>query len=117
MNTTDIIALIITCLGVFSFALVITILYRNYVRSSIEEIKSGKRDIELIDLAIYESDPKIEKRNKGTIIIINIVKKKFLITLIFFLLMAYLKLPLLRPYEEFHQDDPIHGIKPLLQNL
>lgn len=82
MNTTDIIALIITCLGVFSFALVITILYRNYVRSSIEEIKSGKRDIELIDLAIYESDPKIKKRNKAIDITKNVVYYTFLVFII-----------------------------------
>ncbi|MCQ2772308.1 MAG: signal peptidase I [Bacilli bacterium] len=66
MDATEIFALVATCIGVFSFALVISILYRNYIKSSISEVESGKRDIELIDTMIYEAGPKVQKRRRVT---------------------------------------------------
>ena len=66
MSSTDIIALIVTIIGVASFATVITILFRNYIRSAIKEIKAGHRDIEIVDLMIYEMDPTVIKKRKAT---------------------------------------------------
>ena len=55
MTSTDIISTVVTFIGVFSFATLFTILYKSYASSQIAEIKSGKRDIEIIDEVIYES--------------------------------------------------------------
>lgn len=65
MSTTEIIALVATCIGVISFALVIVILYRNYISKALSETENGIRDIELIDTIIYENEPKIKRRNKA----------------------------------------------------
>ena len=40
MSSTDIIALIVTIIGVASFATVVTILFRNYIRSAIKEAQN-----------------------------------------------------------------------------
>lgn len=65
MTTTDLIALIVTILGVASFAAVVTILFRNFIKSSIKEIHNGERDIELIDQTIYENDPKVIRKQRA----------------------------------------------------
>ena len=69
MTSTEIISLVVTFIGIFSFASIFTILYGNYAHMSIAELKSGKRDIELIDEVIYERQDKIKKRKQifGTI--------------------------------------------------
>ena len=54
MNAKDVITILITLIGVASFAAIITILFKSYVNASIKEIRSGKRDIELIDEVLYE---------------------------------------------------------------
>lgn len=64
MTSVEIVSLVVTFIGVASFALVFTILYKTFVSSAIKEIKSGNRDIELIDEAIYEKQEKIKKRKK-----------------------------------------------------
>ncbi len=67
MTLVEFISLVITFIGVFSFAALFTILYNTYANSQINEIKSGKRDIEIIDEVIYERQTKIinkRKRNK-----------------------------------------------------
>ena len=56
MSNTEIIALVATCIGVISFALVITILYKNYIGKMLSETEDGRRDIELIDTMIYEGE-------------------------------------------------------------
>ena len=78
MSTTDIIALIVTIIGVASFATVVTILFRNYIRSAIKEIKAGHRDIEIVDLMIYEMDPKVIKSRKATGVAKNVIYYAFL---------------------------------------
>lgn len=78
MSSTDIIALIVTIIGVASFATVVTILFRNYIRSAIKEIKTGHRDIEIVDLMIYEIDPKVIKTRKATGVAKNVVYYAFL---------------------------------------
>lgn len=69
MKSTEIISLIVTFIGIFSFATIFTILYGNYASMSIKELKSGKRDIELIDEVVYERQEKVKRRNEivGTI--------------------------------------------------
>lgn len=64
MSSVEIISLIVTVIGVFSFATIFTILYKSYTTSQIEEIKSGKKDIELIDEVIYERQADVKKRRK-----------------------------------------------------
>ena len=65
MTTTDLIALIVTILGVASFAAVVTILFRNFIKSSIKEVHNGERDIELIDQTLYERNPKVIKKQRA----------------------------------------------------
>ena len=43
MSNTEIIALVATCIGVISFALVITILYKNYIGKTLSETEDGYR--------------------------------------------------------------------------
>lgn len=72
MTSTDIIALVVTIIGVSAFAIVISILYKHYIDSSIREIKRGDRDIELIDKMIYENNKKVRRRQKGMEVVKNI---------------------------------------------
>ena len=72
MTSAEIISLIVTIIGVFSFATIFTILYKSYATSQINEIKSGKKDIELIDEVIYERQEKIKKRKMVTKIVKSI---------------------------------------------
>lgn len=64
MTSTEIISLIVTVIGVFSFAAIFTILYKSYATSQIAELRSGKKDIELIDEVIYERQTKVKRRKK-----------------------------------------------------
>ena len=82
MSSTDIIALIVTIIGVASFATVVTILFRNYIRSAIKEIQAGHRDIEIVDLMIYEMDPTVIKKRKATGIAKNVIYYAFLAIII-----------------------------------
>ena len=82
MSSTDIIALIVTIIGVASFATVVTILFRNYIRSAIKEIKAGHRDIEIVDLMIYELDPAVIKKNKANNVAKNVIYYAFLAIII-----------------------------------
>lgn len=64
MTSVEIISLIVTFIGVASFAAVFTILYLSFSNSSILEIKTGKRDIELIDDVLYNRQEKVIKSKK-----------------------------------------------------
>lgn len=64
MSNIEIVGLIVAILGVGSFAGLFTILYMTYSNSLIAEYTSGKRDIEIIDEAIYENLSKTKKRKK-----------------------------------------------------
>lgn len=55
MNSYDIISLIVSAVGVISFAAIFTILYLNYANSTVGEFASGKRDVELIEDTIYQN--------------------------------------------------------------
>lgn len=85
MTTNEIIALVATCIGVISFALVIAILYRNYTKKAISETENGIRDIELIDTMIYENEPKIKRRNRAISITKSTLYYVFLVLAIPFL--------------------------------
>lgn len=63
MSTLEIISIVATFIGVTAFSVVFTILYQSYVRSSVVQVESGKRDIELIDGALSDKSDK-SKRNK-----------------------------------------------------
>ena len=73
MSNTEIIALVATCIGVISFALVITILYKNYIGKMLSETEDGRRDIELIDTMIYEGEKRVQRREKA----LSITKSAF----------------------------------------
>lgn len=64
MTILEIVSIIATLAGVASFAAVFTILYRAHARSTVEQTELGKRDIELIDEALKERNPKVKKRKK-----------------------------------------------------
>lgn len=73
MDKIELISLIITFVGVVSFAVVFTVLYRSYTKSTIQEIQTGQRDIDLIDWALYEKQKKNKKSTKVTKVVKNIV--------------------------------------------
>lgn len=64
MTSVEIISLIVTIIGLVSFSTIFTLLYKSYTSSQISEIKSGKRDIELVDEVIYEKKLKAKKSRK-----------------------------------------------------
>ena len=72
MQILSIIPTIVTFIGVFSFAVLFTILYQTYATSQMEEIKSGKRDIEIIDEVIHNRQEKVIRRRKIVKIFKNI---------------------------------------------
>lgn len=64
MSTSEIISLVITIIGIVSFSAIFTILYSSYAHSQIAEIRSGKKDIEIIDEVIYNNLQKTISRRK-----------------------------------------------------
>lgn len=66
MTSTEILALVVTAIGVASFAAIFTILYMSFAKTTISEVNSGKRDIELLDEVIYEQQTKVKKRKEIT---------------------------------------------------
>lgn len=66
MTSTEILALVVTTIGVVSFAAIFTILYMSFAKSTISEIKSGKRDIELLDEVIYEQQTHVKRKKEIT---------------------------------------------------
>ena len=82
MTTTEIITLIVTIVGIVSFAAVVTILFRNYIRSAIKEVQIGQRDVEIVDLMLYEKDPQVIKQRRASKIGKNIVFYGFLAIII-----------------------------------
>lgn len=62
MDSLEIISLIVTIIGTFSFSTIFTILYRSYSMSMISEINIGKHDIEIIDEVIYERKDSVRRR-------------------------------------------------------
>lgn len=82
MTSQEIIVLVVCIIALVAFALVITILYHHYVKSSITQVENGSKDIELIDKIVYENQPKVQKRQKGWNITKNIIYYLVLVILI-----------------------------------
>lgn len=78
MEKIELISLIITFVGVVSFAIVFTVLYRSYTKSTIQEVSTGQRDIDLIDMALYEK----QKKNKKSTKILKMVKNVLFYTIL-----------------------------------
>lgn len=66
MTKTEVLALVVTVIGVVSFAAIFTILYMSFAKSTISEIKSGKRDIDLLDEVIYEQQTRVKRKKEIT---------------------------------------------------
>lgn len=64
MNSFEIIALIVTAVGVASFATIFTILYRTYAKSAVAEYEAGKCDVELIDETILSNIKNAKKHRR-----------------------------------------------------
>ncbi|MBQ8415796.1 MAG: signal peptidase I [Clostridia bacterium] len=62
MNSSEIIAAVTTSVGVITFAVIFTILYHCFAKSSIKEIRTGKRDIELMDEYIHSMQTSVKIR-------------------------------------------------------
>ena len=82
MSPAEILSLVVTLIGVCSFATIFTILYKSYATSSIAEITSGKRDVELMDEVIYEQKDSVKKKRKITNRIKTIVFCIFLLIVV-----------------------------------
>lgn len=70
MSKQEIVSLIITLIALLSFCVTFTILFSSYCKSSIEQVISGKKDIELLDSTYLEKKKKTSKASK-------IIKKVF----------------------------------------
>lgn len=62
MTALEIVAVATTAIGVVSFSVIFTILYSSYVTSAVSEIETGKRDLNIIDEAIYERKENVKRR-------------------------------------------------------
>ena len=82
MSSTDIIAIIVTVIGVASFAAVVTILFRNYIKSSIKETRNGERDIELVDDLLYSNNKDVIRKRRAASIGKNVAYYSILAVLI-----------------------------------
>ena len=92
MNTFELIALLVTAVGVASFATIFTILYRIYANSAVAELEAGKCDVELIDETIITNLKNTKKHRR----ILRRVKKILFVALMvilvpFLLISVYTK--------------------------
>lgn len=69
MTITEIISLVITIIGLASFAAIFTLLYRSNAKAQIADIEAGKRDSELLDEVIYERREEVKKQKKITAVL------------------------------------------------
>ena len=83
MSQQQIIALVVTAIGVGSFLVVFTVLFANFRKFSINEIQSGKRDIELIQDYFHNKNPKVIARRKTNKVIRDILFVLFLALVLF----------------------------------
>ncbi|MBQ7408521.1 MAG: signal peptidase I [Clostridia bacterium] len=88
MTAFELIALIVTAIGVLSFATIFTILYLSYAESTISEYDVGKRDIDLIDESIFDAQASIRQRKKALSIIKRVILYVFVAIAIPFLVFA-----------------------------
>ena len=64
MQSFEIVALVVSAVGVACFAVIFTILYRNYAHTSVTEIETGQRDVELIERVIMSNFKDSQKWHK-----------------------------------------------------
>jgi len=64
MNSFEIIALIVTAVGVASFSTLFTILYRGYAKAAVADYEAGKCDVELIDETILTNIKNSKMRHR-----------------------------------------------------
>lgn len=86
MSTLEIISIVATFIGVTAFSVVFTILYQSYVRSTVVQIESGKRDIELIDGALNDKSEKAKRKKK----IVSAVKTALFILFMIIIIPVFL---------------------------
>lgn len=82
MQPLEIISIIATFAGVACFSIVFTVLYQSYVRATISQVESGKRDIELLDAALNERSERTKKVKKILFIVRTSVFVLFLVMII-----------------------------------
>jgi len=73
MTTLEIISVVVTLIGIISLCAVFTLLFSHYAKANVNEVQSGKRDIELIDQTLKENSEKEKKKRKISKIISKIV--------------------------------------------
>ena len=88
MSSYEIISLIVSAVGVVSFAVIFTILYNNYAASTVGEFDSGKRDVELIEETIYQNIKEGKPHRRAFDRVKQIVSISFIVILIPFLILA-----------------------------
>ena len=69
MTSLEIIALLVSAVGVVGFATIITLLYRSYAASLVAELESGQKDVELIEDTIWQNIAKNKRWSKASAII------------------------------------------------
>ena len=77
MTSIEIISLVVTAIGVLSFSIIFTILYVSYAGSTIVEVRAGKRDVDIIDDAIYDLQAGVKSRKKLVKVIKRILTPAF----------------------------------------
>ena len=82
MQQSELISIVVTFFGLLCFAGVFTLLYFAYRKSTVNQIETGKRDIDLIDAAIKEKDPKVTRRRKAFAIVRTVLFVLFLVIII-----------------------------------
>ena len=82
MTSLEILAAVTSAIGVISFAVIFTLLYRGYAHSTCQEVRVGKRDIDLMDEYIYDMQPAVKIRKKIWSIAKNVLFYGFLALLI-----------------------------------
>lgn len=78
----ELLSIIATFVGLICFCAVFTILYLSYVKSSTVQLETGKRDIELIDMALNERSEKTKQKRKRMAIVKNVLFALFLVIVI-----------------------------------
>lgn len=64
MTSFEIIALVVSGIGVICFAVIFTILYSSYATAAVSELKAGQRDAELIEDTIYKNASNAKRINR-----------------------------------------------------
>ncbi len=89
MTDVEIIALLVTFIGVLCIASIITILYHSYITSVIKEIRIGRQDADLLVDLIKEGNEKLQKRKKMIAFSKNAIFCVFLAIIVPIFVMAF----------------------------